>query len=139
MNGAVAEQLEQGGHVSPELFGVRQTSARDAVPKRRTALEQEARCAPQLQPRQSQPGRDDVFAPDGHRLGAIADEETSRREAGKGPAEMRSAQRIECRIDAGAPSPTRRVFTHGSNQVTSPIVDRGSTKSLDCRAVRRRA
>ena len=49
---------------------------------------------------------------------------------------MGSADCIECRIDAGAANSFRREFTHRSNEVTSAIVNCGSTKSLNCIYVR---
>jgi hypothetical protein len=84
----------------------------------------------------SQSSRDHAFAPDGHGLGAVSDEDASRRETGEGPIEMGSPDRIECGIDAGSSNASRCDCTHRSNEVTSPIVDCGGTKSLNCSEVR---
>jgi len=50
MDGALAQQIEQSGHVRLELFGVRQAAIGDAVPHRASATEQEAQPVPHLQP-----------------------------------------------------------------------------------------
>src|ERR1700724_3198637 len=52
---------------------------------------------------------------------------------------MRSIDRIECHVNAGAASPSHRELTHRINEVTSSIVDCGSTKSLNYGEVRCRA
>jgi hypothetical protein len=49
---------------------------------------------------------------------------------------MGSPDRIECGIDAGSSNASRCDCTHRSNEVTSPIVDCGGTKSLNCSEVR---
>ena len=63
MEGALAQQIEQGGHVRLELFGVRHAAIGDAVPHRATTAEQEAQCVPHLQPGKAEPRSEQAFAP----------------------------------------------------------------------------
>jgi hypothetical protein len=49
MDGAVAQQAEQRGHIGLELLQVRQPAVGNAVPSRVTAAEKEAQRAPQFE------------------------------------------------------------------------------------------
>ena len=54
MNGAVAQQVKQRGHISLEIVGVRRSACGDAIEHGVTAAEQAAQHVPQLEPRQTE-------------------------------------------------------------------------------------
>ena len=54
MDGAVAQQAEQCGHVGLEIVGVRRSACGDAIEHGVTAAEQAAQHVPQLEPGQTE-------------------------------------------------------------------------------------
>src|SRR5208283_3762113 len=123
MNGTVAQQLEQRGHVGLELLRVRYAAVCDAVPQCATAAEQEAKRGPQLEPRQTESCRTQAFAPDCHRLRPIADQQPAGGEAGERLFEVGATDRIEGGIDASAAPAARAKPVHERNEVAGAIVD----------------
>ena len=54
LNGAVAQQVQQRGHISLEIVGVCRSACGDAIERGATAAEQAAQRIPQLEPRQTE-------------------------------------------------------------------------------------
>ena len=54
MDGAIAQQLEQCGHVGFEILRVRRSACGDAIEHGVTAAEKAAQHVPQLEPRQTE-------------------------------------------------------------------------------------
>jgi hypothetical protein len=135
MKGTRTQQLEQRRHVGLEFLRVSRSAGRDAVEDGATAAEKEAQCAPQLESGQAEACGNQAFAADCHGLRPVTNEQPTGREACKRAAEMRTADRIEGDINAGA---ARGQSAHGSDEVTRAIVDRRCSEALNHRQVRRR-
>ena len=142
MDRAVAQQTEQGGHVGLELFGVLRSAGSDAVPDGAAAAEQEAKRAPQVEAGQPQPRRQQAFAPVGHGLGAVPDEQPTRAKAGERPGEMGAADRIEGGVHARAATVFVGLFggetAHRFDEIAVAIVDCLRTKAFNHGHVRGR-
>src|SRR5271169_4549928 len=102
MDGSVAQQVKQRGHVGLELLWLLRSAGGDAVPHCATAAEQEAERAPELEPGQTQSRRQQAFAPVGHALRPVADEQPTGGQARERASEMRAADRVEGGVYTGA-------------------------------------
>src|SRR5580704_8750505 len=100
MDGALAQQIEQGSHVRLELFGVRHAAIGDSVPHRASVTEEEAQPVPRLQPGKAEARGEQAFTPNRHCLRPIAYKQAPLREGGERAAEMGATDRIECGVDA---------------------------------------
>ena len=130
LNGASAQQLEQRGHVGLKFLRVCRSTGRYAVEDGATAAEEEADCAPQLEPGQAEACGNQAFAANCHRLRPITNKQPAGREARKRSAKVLTADRIKSDIKASA---AWGQLAYGSNEVTRVIVDRRCPEALNHR------